>query len=49
MFTIISLTQFICENTRIAKMKNGLHLKLKSGQVIIIQMNSVIIRSINCI
>nr|QWK47507.1 RNA polymerase beta'' subunit [Hemiptelea davidii] len=38
--TIISLGQFFCENVCIAK--NGLHLK--SGQVIIVQMNSVVIR-----
>nr|YP_010565864.1 RNA polymerase beta subunit [Medicago turbinata]UZC30444.1 RNA polymerase beta subunit [Medicago turbinata] len=46
-FTIISLGQFICENICIAKMKNGPHLKLKSGQVITVQMDSVIIRSAN--
>nr|QOS47547.1 RNA polymerase beta'' subunit [Ulmus parvifolia]UDY71265.1 RNA polymerase beta'' subunit [Ulmus parvifolia] len=38
--TIISLGQFFCENICIAK--NGLHLK--SGQVIIVQMDSVVIR-----
>nr|YP_009657050.1 RNA polymerase beta'' subunit [Medicago intertexta]QCO73951.1 RNA polymerase beta'' subunit [Medicago intertexta] len=46
-FTIISLGQFICENICIAKMKNGPHLKRKSGQVITVQMDSVIIRSAN--
>ncbi|AET01025.1 DNA-directed RNA polymerase subunit beta [Medicago truncatula] len=46
-FTIISFGQFIYENICIAKMKNGPHLKLKSGQVITIQMDSVIIRSAN--
>nr|YP_009109932.1 RNA polymerase beta' subunit [Trifolium strictum]AIJ28399.1 RNA polymerase beta' subunit [Trifolium strictum] len=46
-FTIISLGQFICENICIAQMKNGPHLKLKSGQVITVQMDSVIIRSAN--
>nr|UDH56900.1 RNA polymerase beta' subunit 2 [Gunnera prorepens] len=39
--TIISLGQFICENVCIAK--NGPHLK--SGQVIIVQVGSVVIRS----
>nr|QQL04354.1 RNA polymerase beta'' subunit [Polygala fallax] len=39
--TIISLGQFICENVCIAK--NGPHLK--SGQVLIVQVDSVIIRS----
>nr|YP_011008993.1 RNA polymerase beta'' subunit [Asyneuma japonicum]WPV76246.1 RNA polymerase beta'' subunit [Asyneuma japonicum] len=39
--TIISLGQFICENVCIAK--KGPHLK--SGQVLIIQVDSVIIRS----
>nr|YP_010467655.1 RNA polymerase beta'' subunit [Myrtus communis]UVF29660.1 RNA polymerase beta'' subunit [Myrtus communis] len=39
--TIISLGQFICENVRIAK--NGPHLK--SGQVLIVQVDSVVIRS----
>nr|QWX20280.1 RNA polymerase beta'' subunit [Hippophae neurocarpa] len=38
---IISLGQFLCENVWIAK--NGQHLK--AGQVIIVQMNSVVIRS----
>nr|YP_009573383.1 RNA polymerase beta' subunit [Moringa oleifera]YP_010615364.1 RNA polymerase beta'' subunit [Moringa peregrina]QBM31871.1 RNA polymerase beta' subunit [Moringa oleifera]QCW94760.1 RNA polymerase subunit beta [Moringa oleifera]QWL14845.1 RNA polymerase beta subunit [Moringa oleifera]WAS38120.1 RNA polymerase beta'' subunit [Moringa oleifera]WAS38204.1 RNA polymerase beta'' subunit [Moringa peregrina] len=39
--TIISLGQFICENVCIAK--NGPHLK--SGQVLILQIDSVVIRS----
>nr|UFA48130.1 RNA polymerase beta'' subunit [Physospermopsis shaniana] len=39
--TIMSLGQFICENVCIAK--NGPHLK--SGQVIIVQVDSVVIRS----
>nr|QXE43551.1 RNA polymerase beta'' subunit [Loropetalum chinense var. rubrum]UFJ43779.1 RNA polymerase beta'' subunit [Loropetalum chinense]WBR75114.1 RNA polymerase beta'' subunit [Loropetalum chinense var. rubrum] len=39
--TIISLGQFICENICIAK--NGPHLK--SGQVLIVQVDSVVIRS----
>nr|YP_009435123.1 RNA polymerase beta'' subunit [Lobelia linearis]ATG25125.1 RNA polymerase beta'' subunit [Lobelia linearis] len=39
--TIISLGQFICENVCLAK--KGLHLK--SGQVLIVQGDSVIIRS----
>nr|UDY68501.1 RNA polymerase beta'' subunit [Calycophyllum spruceanum] len=39
--TIISLGQFICENVCIAK--NGPHLK--SGQVIFVQVDSVVIRS----
>nr|YP_009442221.1 RNA polymerase beta'' subunit [Iodes cirrhosa]ATN95298.1 RNA polymerase beta'' subunit [Iodes cirrhosa] len=39
--TIISLGQFICENVCIAK--NGPHLK--SGQALIVQVNSVVIRS----
>nr|YP_009994733.1 RNA polymerase beta'' subunit [Vincetoxicum versicolor]YP_011017529.1 RNA polymerase beta'' subunit [Vincetoxicum atratum]QNP09006.1 RNA polymerase beta'' subunit [Vincetoxicum versicolor]WQF69218.1 RNA polymerase beta'' subunit [Vincetoxicum atratum] len=39
--TIISLGQFICENVCIAK--NGPHLK--SGQVIFVQADSVVIRS----
>nr|YP_009715704.1 RNA polymerase beta'' subunit [Zenia insignis]QGL08816.1 RNA polymerase beta'' subunit [Zenia insignis]QHN56569.1 RNA polymerase beta subunit [Zenia insignis]QIT02106.1 RNA polymerase beta'' subunit [Zenia insignis] len=42
-FTIIRLGQFICENVRIAK--NGPHLK--SGQVFIVQTDSVVIRSAN--
>nr|YP_009242955.1 RNA polymerase beta'' subunit [Astragalus mongholicus]YP_009760370.1 RNA polymerase beta'' subunit [Astragalus gummifer]YP_011030523.1 RNA polymerase beta'' subunit [Astragalus leucocephalus]WNV61020.1 RNA polymerase beta subunit [Astragalus membranaceus]AMQ99218.1 RNA polymerase beta'' subunit [Astragalus mongholicus]QIQ57173.1 RNA polymerase beta'' subunit [Astragalus gummifer]QTK20891.1 RNA polymerase beta'' subunit [Astragalus mongholicus]WNV64266.1 RNA polymerase beta'' subunit [Astr len=44
-FTIISLGQFICENICIAQTKNGPHLKLKSGQVLTVQKDSVIIRS----
>nr|WIL98618.1 RNA polymerase beta'' subunit [Cladrastis wilsonii] len=44
-FTIISLGQFICENVCIAQTKNGPHLK--SGQVLTVQMNSVVIRSAN--
>nr|QCW93780.1 RNA polymerase subunit beta [Erismadelphus exsul] len=39
--TIISLGQFICENVCIVK--NGPHLK--SGQVLIVQVDSVVIRS----
>nr|YP_009485919.1 RpoC2 [Bretschneidera sinensis]AWA25524.1 RpoC2 [Bretschneidera sinensis]URF21735.1 RNA polymerase beta'' subunit [Bretschneidera sinensis]URF21821.1 RNA polymerase beta'' subunit [Bretschneidera sinensis]URF21907.1 RNA polymerase beta'' subunit [Bretschneidera sinensis]URF21993.1 RNA polymerase beta'' subunit [Bretschneidera sinensis] len=39
--TIMSLGQFICENLCIAK--NGPHLK--SGQVLIVQVDSVVIRS----
>nr|YP_010010771.1 RNA polymerase beta'' subunit [Tibetia himalaica]QOI00390.1 RNA polymerase beta'' subunit [Tibetia himalaica] len=46
-FPIISLGQFICENICIAQTKDGPHLKLKSGQVITLQMDSVIIRSAN--
>nr|UJT97301.1 RNA polymerase beta'' subunit [Wisteria brachybotrys] len=46
-FTIISLGQFICENICIAQTKNGPHLKQKSGQVITVQIDSVIIRSAN--
>nr|AJE71804.1 RNA polymerase beta'' subunit [Amorpha canescens] len=42
-FTIINLGQFICENVCIAQTKNELHLK--SGQVLIVQMDSVVIRS----
>uniref|UniRef100_A0AAU7EM79 DNA-directed RNA polymerase subunit beta'' n=2 Tax=Mosla TaxID=516064 RepID=A0AAU7EM79_9LAMI len=41
--TIMSLGQFICENIYIAK--NAPHLKLKSGQVILVQVDSVVIRS----
>lgn len=41
--TIISLGQFICENVCITKTKKGPHLK--SGQVLIVQVNSVVIRS----
>nr|YP_010687915.1 RNA polymerase beta'' subunit [Pterodon emarginatus]YP_010687997.1 RNA polymerase beta'' subunit [Pterodon pubescens]WBR37349.1 RNA polymerase beta'' subunit [Pterodon emarginatus]WBR37431.1 RNA polymerase beta'' subunit [Pterodon pubescens] len=44
-FTIISLGQFICENVCIAKTKNRPHLK--SGQVLIVQIDSVVIRSAN--
>nr|YP_010642107.1 RNA polymerase beta'' subunit [Saxifraga sanguinea]WBQ55259.1 RNA polymerase beta'' subunit [Saxifraga sanguinea] len=39
--TIVSLGQFLCENVWIAK--NGPHLK--SGQVLIVQVDSIIIRS----
>nr|YP_010176762.1 RNA polymerase beta'' subunit [Vicia costata]QSQ72461.1 RNA polymerase beta'' subunit [Vicia costata] len=46
-FTRISLGQLICENICIAPMKNGPHLTLKSGQVITVQMDSVIIRLAN--
>nr|UQJ76963.1 RNA polymerase beta'' subunit [Sophora sp. ND-2022] len=42
-FTIINLGQFLCENVCIAK--NGQHLK--SGQVLIVQIDSVVIRSAN--
>nr|UFA47178.1 RNA polymerase beta'' subunit [Oxytropis aciphylla] len=45
--TIISLGQFLCENICIAQTKNGPHLKLKSGQVLTVQKDSVIIRSAN--
>nr|QJQ73884.1 RNA polymerase beta'' subunit [Pseudocaryopteris paniculata] len=41
--TIMSLGQFICENICIAK--SAPHLKLKSGQVILVQVDSVVIRS----
>nr|YP_009568942.1 RNA polymerase beta subunit [Physena sessiliflora]YP_009569479.1 RNA polymerase beta subunit [Physena madagascariensis]QBC68861.1 RNA polymerase beta subunit [Physena madagascariensis]QBC68937.1 RNA polymerase beta subunit [Physena sessiliflora] len=41
--TKISLGQFLCENVCIAK--NGLHLNVKSGQVLIVQAGSVVIRS----
>nr|YP_010512473.1 RNA polymerase beta'' subunit [Luetzelburgia bahiensis]UXL83797.1 RNA polymerase beta'' subunit [Luetzelburgia bahiensis] len=44
-FTIISLGQFICENGCIAQMKNRPHLK--SGQVLTVQIDSVVIRSAN--
>uniref|UniRef100_UPI0030025E17 RNA polymerase beta'' subunit n=1 Tax=Nemophila menziesii TaxID=79376 RepID=UPI0030025E17 len=40
-FTTISLGQFICENLCIVK--NGSHLK--SGQVILVQVDSIVIRS----
>nr|YP_009772169.1 RNA polymerase beta'' subunit [Zornia diphylla]QIT03037.1 RNA polymerase beta'' subunit [Zornia diphylla] len=43
--TKISLGQFICENVCLTQMKNGLHLK--SGQVVIVQIDSVLIRSAN--
>nr|YP_009504888.1 RpoC2 [Senna occidentalis]AWW14006.1 RpoC2 [Senna occidentalis] len=42
-FTIINLGQFLCENVCIAK--NGPHLK--SGQVLIVQIDSIVIRSAN--
>nr|UUL97056.1 RNA polymerase beta'' subunit [Pachysandra terminalis] len=41
--TIISLGQFICENVCISK--NGPHLKFKSGQVLIVHIDSLVIRS----
>nr|YP_010165618.1 RNA polymerase beta'' subunit [Dracocephalum moldavica]QRN74189.1 RNA polymerase beta'' subunit [Dracocephalum moldavica] len=41
--TIMNLGQFICENIYIAK--KAPHLKLKSGQVILVQVDSVVIRS----
>nr|YP_010010980.1 RNA polymerase beta'' subunit [Salvia brachyloma]QOI00875.1 RNA polymerase beta'' subunit [Salvia brachyloma] len=41
--TIMNLGQFICEKIYIAK--NAPHLKLKSGQVILVQVDSVVIRS----
>nr|QVX29251.1 RNA polymerase beta'' subunit [Indigofera miniata] len=44
-FTIISIGQFICENVCIAQTKNGPHLK--SGQILTVQMDSVVIRSAN--
>nr|YP_009460168.1 RNA polymerase beta' subunit [Dalbergia hainanensis]YP_009863484.1 RNA polymerase beta'' subunit [Dalbergia odorifera]AUT81306.1 RNA polymerase beta' subunit [Dalbergia hainanensis]QHD47279.1 RNA polymerase beta' subunit [Dalbergia odorifera]QKD77537.1 RNA polymerase beta'' subunit [Dalbergia odorifera]QOU11197.1 RNA polymerase beta'' subunit [Dalbergia odorifera] len=44
-FTIISLGQFICENICLAQTKSRLHLK--SGQVLIVQIDSVLIRSAN--
>nr|QJQ78340.1 RNA polymerase beta'' subunit [Hedysarum petrovii] len=47
MFPIISLGQFICENICIAQTKNGPQQKLKSGQVLTVQKDSVIIRSAN--
>nr|BDB16019.1 RNA polymerase beta'' subunit [Onobrychis gaubae] len=46
-FPIISLGQFICENICIAQTKNGPQQKLKSGQVLTVQKDSVIIRSAN--
>nr|UQU69116.1 RNA polymerase beta'' subunit [Geoffroea decorticans] len=45
--TIISLGQFICENVCLAQTKSGLHQKLKSGQVLIVKTDSVLIRSAN--
>nr|UVF31024.1 RNA polymerase beta'' subunit [Genista tridentata subsp. tridentata] len=45
MFTIISLGQFLLENLCIAKTKNRPHLK--SGQVLSVQIDSVVIRSAN--
>nr|YP_011001061.1 RNA polymerase beta'' subunit [Arachis lutescens]WPN85896.1 RNA polymerase beta'' subunit [Arachis lutescens] len=45
--TIISLGQFICENVCLSQTKNGLELKLKSGQVLIVKMDSILIRSAN--
>nr|YP_010188304.1 RNA polymerase beta'' subunit [Dalbergia hupeana]QZJ46665.1 RNA polymerase beta'' subunit [Dalbergia hupeana] len=44
-FTIISLGQFICENICLTQTKSRLHLK--SGQVLIVQIDSVLIRSAN--
>nr|YP_010048836.1 RNA polymerase beta'' subunit [Aganope dinghuensis]QPK77209.1 RNA polymerase beta'' subunit [Aganope dinghuensis] len=44
-FTIISLGQFICENICIVQTKNTPHLK--SGQVLTVQTDSVVIRSAN--
>nr|YP_010042473.1 RNA polymerase beta'' subunit [Thermopsis turkestanica]QPB69703.1 RNA polymerase beta'' subunit [Thermopsis turkestanica]QWW33820.1 RNA polymerase beta'' subunit [Thermopsis alpina]QWW33904.1 RNA polymerase beta'' subunit [Thermopsis lanceolata]QWW33988.1 RNA polymerase beta'' subunit [Thermopsis turkestanica] len=44
-FTIISLGQFLCENVCIAQTKNEPHLK--SGQVLTVQIDSVVIRSAN--
>uniref|UniRef100_UPI0030DF1F98 RNA polymerase beta'' subunit n=1 Tax=Micranthes dungbooi TaxID=3127784 RepID=UPI0030DF1F98 len=41
--TPVSLGQFICENVCIAK--SGPHLKLKSGQVLIVKVDSIVIRS----
>nr|KYP31484.1 DNA-directed RNA polymerase subunit beta'' [Cajanus cajan] len=45
MFLIISLGKFICENVCIVQTKNALHLK--SGQVLIVQMDFVGIRLAN--
>nr|YP_009512265.1 RNA polymerase beta' subunit [Stylosanthes scabra]AXJ91685.1 RNA polymerase beta' subunit [Stylosanthes scabra] len=45
--TIISLGQFFCENVCLSQTKNGLELKLKSGQVLIVKMDSILIRSAN--
>nr|AVY52538.1 RpoC2 [Chimaphila japonica] len=39
----ISLGQFLCENVWMGK--NGTHLKSKAGQVLIVQVDSVVIRS----
>nr|YP_010513298.1 RNA polymerase beta'' subunit [Centrosema coriaceum]UXL84869.1 RNA polymerase beta'' subunit [Centrosema coriaceum] len=44
-FTKMSLGQFICENGCIVQTKNAPHLK--SGQVLTVQMDSVVIRSAN--
>nr|YP_009766344.1 RNA polymerase beta'' subunit [Goodia macrocarpa]QIS96796.1 RNA polymerase beta'' subunit [Goodia macrocarpa] len=44
-FKIISLGQFICENICIAQTKNGPYLK--PGQVLTVQIDSVVIRSAN--
>nr|YP_009768161.1 RNA polymerase beta'' subunit [Indigofera linifolia]QIS98779.1 RNA polymerase beta'' subunit [Indigofera linifolia] len=44
-FTIMSIGQFICENGCISQPKNGPHLK--SGQILTVQMDSVVIRSAN--
>ncbi|RYQ99113.1 hypothetical protein Ahy_B07g086982 isoform A [Arachis hypogaea] len=44
---IISLGQFICENVCLSQTKNGLELKLKSRQVLIIKMDSILIRLSN--
>nr|UEN67549.1 RNA polymerase beta subunit [Sophora davidii] len=44
-FTIIRLGQFLCENLYLAQTKNGPHLK--SGQVLTVQIDSVVIRSAN--
>nr|YP_010016463.1 RNA polymerase beta'' subunit [Crotalaria pallida]QOJ44406.1 RNA polymerase beta'' subunit [Crotalaria pallida] len=44
-FTIISLGQFLCENVCLAQTKNVPHLK--SGQVLSVQTDSVVIRSAN--
>uniref|UniRef100_UPI0031F3BB60 RNA polymerase beta'' subunit n=1 Tax=Platylobium montanum TaxID=1969477 RepID=UPI0031F3BB60 len=43
--TIVSLGQFICENVCIVQTKNGPHLK--PGQVLTVQIDSVVIRSAN--
>ncbi|KAE9587522.1 DNA-directed RNA polymerase subunit beta'' [Lupinus albus] len=45
MFTIICVGQFLRENVCIAQTKNGPHLK--SGQVLSVQIDSVVIRSAN--